>query len=120
MNKNNDYFNFTTLGSSYVYGDINYKGSIKNIDDVDFEKLIPDDHIKSEDLEHWFTQRFKEQDIDSSIRREILTIVNEFKPIKIPLAHIHGGIKSYSYTGTPHSDNYFIHNMWKDKIIITT
>lgn len=70
-------------------GDHAYSGKIKTLDEVDFGKLIPENEYKSYDeLEKWYKKAFEEQNIDSSIRKEVLKILSEF--IDLPIEHIHG------------------------------
>jgi hypothetical protein len=55
-------------------GDKNYVGNT-DLDKIDFEKLIPPEDIC--DYERWYNDRFKEQDIDSSIRKDVLLILKD-------------------------------------------
>lgn len=52
----------------------NFKGHT-NIDDVDFMALIPDQSVT--EYEKWYNKKFEEQNIDSSIRGEIISILDE-------------------------------------------
>ena len=73
--------NFPMSGS----GDHNFKGSTV-LEDVDFEALIPPNDVN---LEEWYKEKFAEQNIDSSIREEVLKILAEAGCLMVDINNIH-------------------------------
>lgn len=89
------YFNkislpITTYDETAPTGDHNYKGST-NIEEIDFEAFIPPKYTKGKKAEQWFKEQFEKQNIDSSIRVEVLKILIEVG-LELDIKSIHSRI----------------------------